>query len=34
MSQIFKIGEKSVGPDLPCLIVAEVAQAHGRAGDW
>ena len=28
MSQIFKIGEKSVGPDLPCLIVAEVAQAH------
>ena len=28
MSQKFKIGEKSVGPDLPCLIVAEVAQAH------
>jgi len=28
MSQKFKIGEKSVGPGLPCLIVAEVAQAH------
>lgn len=28
MSQKFKIGEKSIGPDLPCLIVAEVAQAH------
>ena len=28
MSQKFKIGEKLVGPDLPCLIVAEVAQAH------
>ena len=28
MSQKFKIGEKSVGPGQPCLIVAEVAQAH------
>ena len=28
MSQKFKIGKKSVGPGLPCLIVAEVAQAH------
>jgi N-acetylneuraminate synthase len=28
MSQQFKMGEKSVGPDLPCLIAAEVAQAH------
>jgi N-acetylneuraminate synthase len=28
MSQKFKIGEKSVGPDLPCLTIAEVAQAH------
>jgi len=28
MSRVFKTGEKSVGPGLPCLIVAEVAQAH------
>ena len=28
MSQIFKIGDQTVGPGHPCLIVAEVAQAH------
>jgi len=28
MSQVFKMGDQTVGPDLPCLIVAEVAQAH------
>jgi len=28
MIQEFKIGQKSIGPALPCLIVAEVAQAH------
>ena len=28
MSQVFKIGNQTVGPGHPCLIVAEVAQAH------
>jgi N-acetylneuraminate synthase len=28
MSQVFKIGNQSVGPGRPCLVVAEVAQAH------
>lgn len=28
MSQIFKMGDQSVGPGQRCLIVAEVAQAH------
>jgi len=28
MSQTFKIGSKNVGPGKPCLIVAEIAQAH------
>jgi len=28
MSQVFKIGDRTVGPGQPCLIVAEVAQAH------
>jgi N-acetylneuraminate synthase len=28
MSQIFNIGDHRVGPGQPCLIVAEVAQAH------
>jgi N,N'-diacetyllegionaminate synthase len=28
MSQVFKIGNQTVGPGQPCLIVAEVAQAH------
>ena len=27
-SQVFKIGDQTVGPGQPCLIVAEVAQAH------
>jgi N,N'-diacetyllegionaminate synthase len=28
MSQVFKMGEQTVGPGQPCLVVAEVAQAH------
>ncbi|UCD77128.1 MAG: N-acetylneuraminate synthase family protein [Desulfobacterales bacterium] len=28
MSQIFKMGDQTVGPGQPCLIIAEVAQAH------
>jgi N-acetylneuraminate synthase len=28
MSQLFKMGDQTVGPERPCLIVAEVAQAH------
>jgi N-acetylneuraminate synthase len=28
MSQVFKIGDQTVGPGQPCLVVAEVAQAH------
>ncbi len=28
MTQVFKIGDRTVGPGQPCLIVAEVAQAH------
>jgi N,N'-diacetyllegionaminate synthase len=28
MSQVFKMGEQTVGPGQPCLVIAEVAQAH------
>jgi N-acetylneuraminate synthase len=28
MSQVFKMGNQTVGPGQPCLVVAEVAQAH------
>jgi N,N'-diacetyllegionaminate synthase len=28
MSQVFNMGDRTVGPGQPCLIVAEVAQAH------
>lgn len=28
MSQVFKMGTQTVGPGRPCLIVAEIAQAH------